>query len=78
MDDKKKVTAALSAVWHKIKTEAETIDKIEGKPFAQQVIPTESHAPDISLSLWRSSGRQAQMRMRTLMQMRMFQASRLK
>lgn len=78
MEDKKKVTAALSAVWYKIKTEAEAIDKIEGKPFAQQVIRGELHAPDISLNLWRSSGRQAQMRMRTLMQRRMFQTSRLK
>lgn len=78
MEDKKKATAAISAVWHKIKTEAEAIDKIEGKPLAQQVIPTESHAPEIVFNLWRSSGRQAQMRMRTLMQMRMFQTSRLK
>ena len=78
MEDKKKATAAISAVWLKIKTETEAIDKIEGKPLAQRVIQRELHAPDISLSLWRSSGRQAQMRMRTLMQMRMFQALRLK
>ena len=78
MEDKKKVTAAISAVWQQIKTEVETIDSIEVKSLAQQVIPSESHAPEIAFNLWRSSGRQAQMRMRTLMQMRMFQASRLK
>jgi len=78
MEDKKKVTAAISAVWQQIKTEVEPIDSIEGKPPAQQVIPRETHAPEIAFNLWRSSGRQAQMRMRILMQRRMFQASRLK
>lgn len=78
MEDKKKIIAAISAVWHQIKMQADTIDRNEDKPLAQQVIAGAMHSPETALSLWRSSGRLAQMRMRTLMQMRMFQASRLK
>jgi hypothetical protein len=76
VEDKKKITAAISAVWHQIKTEAEIIDKNEGEAPAQQVIARGSNAPEKVASFWKNSGRQAQMQMRTLMQMRTFSTSR--
>ena len=77
MKDKKKIAAAISAVWHHIKAEEEAIHKYETEPLGHQVIPGFTRAPSIAFSLWRSSGRQAQTQMRILMQMRMFQRSRL-
>jgi hypothetical protein len=76
MEDKKKITAAISAVWHHIKTEAEAIHKYETKPLRHQARAGFTKAPTIAFSLWRSSGRQAQMQTRILMQMKTFQASR--
>ena len=77
MEDKKKIAAAISAVWHHIKAEEEAIHKYETEPRRHQVIPGITKAPTTAFSLWRSSGRQAQMQMRNLMQIKMFQTSRL-
>jgi hypothetical protein len=77
MEDKKKIAAAISAVCHHIKIEAEAIHKHETMPRRHQPISGITKAPTTAFNLWRNSGRQAQMQMRTLMQMRMFQTSRL-
>ncbi|MGD8522198.1 MAG: hypothetical protein PVF56_13710 [Desulfobacterales bacterium] len=77
MKDKEKIAAAISAVWHHITTEEETINKYETEPVSHQVIPGYTGAPTAGFSPWRSSGRQAQMQMRNMMQMRTFQASKL-
>ena len=77
MEDKKKIAAAISAVWHHIKAEEEAIHKYETMPRRHQPISGITKAPTTAFNLWRNSGRQAQMQMRNMMQMRMFQTSRL-
>ena len=68
MDSRKKKAAAISAVMSYIKTEEEA--------FSLQPIAAADHAPyssaPVQLKLWGISGRQAQMQMRNLMQMKAF------
>ena len=77
MDDKKKIAAALSALRSYMKAEEEAIHKYDNELLSHQVLPGFTHASAKAYNLWRSSGRQAQMQMRALMQLRMFQTSRL-
>ncbi|MEA3279653.1 MAG: hypothetical protein U9Q38_03505 [Thermodesulfobacteriota bacterium] len=68
MGDKKKIVAAISAVMNYIRTEEEIacnqpVDALGQDPY--------SSAP-VQLKLWGISGRQAQMQMRNLMQMKGF------
>jgi hypothetical protein len=68
MSDKKKITAAVSAVMSYLEEEA----------AATQVAPPEINAPaagpvpSAPVSFWGISGRQAQMQMRNLMQLKAF------
>ena len=68
MENKKKKAAAISAVISYIKTEEEAL--------SMQPIAAADHAPyssaPVQLKLWGISGRQAQMQMRNLMQMKAF------
>ena len=68
MENRKKKAAAISAVMSYIKTEEEA--------FSLQPIAAADHAPyssaPVQLKLWGISGRQAQMQMRNLMQMKAF------
>ncbi len=64
MNEKKKITAALSAVVHYIRTEEETAARsfLEGQAPA---VPT-------GQNLWGLNGRQTQMQMRTMVSMKAF------
>ncbi len=68
MENKKKMAAAISAVMNYIRTEEDII--------SNQPVDALNQAPYLSapvqLKLWGISGRQAQMQMRNLMQMKAF------
>ena len=72
MKGKKKVTAAIAAVTQYMRIEEETIlmqqAAMGGMPQALSV-----SAPAAAFSPWSMNGRQTQMQMRNLMQMRTFQ-----
>ena len=70
MSDKKKITAAVSAVMSYLQEEAAAIamnaasqDYIETAPPVSPALPTR---------FWAASGRQAQMQMRNMMQLKAF------
>ncbi len=67
-ENNKKIAAAISAVTRYIQQEEEIIYT---QPF-----PAAAHAPSVKLRLWGLSGRQAQMQMRNLMQMKAFHGAR--
>ncbi len=70
MKDNKKVTAAVTAVMHYIQEEEVLLMQqaaIGGMPQAPSV-----SAPATAFSPWSMNGRQTQMQMRNLMQMRTF------
>ena len=69
MEAENKITAAVAAVLHYIRTEEEAAD-------AQRTLSDGALSESLSgmnYNPWRASGRQAQMQMRILMQMRIFQ-----
>ena len=70
MDNQKKISAAIAAVMHYIQEEAVLMQQtaMDGMP---QVLTSVS-APATSISPWSMNGRQTQMQMRNLMQMRTF------
>jgi hypothetical protein len=72
MKDNKKVTAAIAAVTHYMRMEEEAVlvqqTAMGGMP---QVLSSVS-APATSISPWSMNGRQTQMQLRNLMQMRTF------
>ena len=71
MKDNKKVTAAIAAVTHYMRMEEEAVlmqqAAMGGMPQASAV-----SAPATAISPWSMNGRQTQMQMRNLMQMRTF------
>ncbi|MEA3428616.1 MAG: hypothetical protein U9Q84_05280 [Thermodesulfobacteriota bacterium] len=72
MENKKKKAAAISAVMSYIKTEEEVVDM-------QPAIVTDRAdfvSRQVLLNLWGINGRQAQMQMRSLMQMKVFHGVR--
>jgi hypothetical protein len=66
-ENNKKIAAAISAVLRYIQEE----ETIYTQPF-----PAVAPAPSVKLRLWGLSGRQAQMQMRNLMQMKAFHGSK--
>jgi len=68
----KKITAALAAVTHYIETEEEAL-RLQAAMLA---VPQAASAPAAGLNLWSLSGRQTQMQLRNLMQLRTFQNNR--
>ena len=70
MKDNKKFTAAIAAVTHYMRMEEESM-------LIQQAamggMPQAPSAPAAAFSPWSMNGRQTQMQMRNLMQMRTFQ-----
>ncbi|MBC2694726.1 MAG: hypothetical protein HF982_05530 [Desulfobacteraceae bacterium] len=66
-ENKKKIAAAISAVTRYIQQEEE---------IYTQPCPALAHTPSVKLRLWSLSGRQAQMQMRNLMQMKAFHGSK--
>lgn len=70
MENRKKIAAAVSAVMNYIQTEEEAICiQSMAAPAVEPVPEAYSAAP---VKLWGMSGRQAQMQMRNMMQMRTF------
>ena len=70
MENKKKITAAVSAVINYIKTEEEAMCiQSLAEPDVKPIPKAYAAAP---VKLWGMSGRQAQMQMRNMMQMRTF------
>ncbi|MDL1983958.1 MAG: hypothetical protein LWX54_07165 [Deltaproteobacteria bacterium] len=67
-ENNKKLVAATSAVLKYIQQQEEEI--------YTQPCPAAAHAPSVKLRLWGLSGRQAQMQMRNLMQMKAFHGSK--
>jgi hypothetical protein len=74
MGDVKKATAAISAVLLYIKAEEEAIAMQSAMqvPAAGPVMPLVSRTPAPVMKPWALNGRQAQMQMRNLMQLRTF------
>jgi hypothetical protein len=70
MENKKKISAAIAAVMHYIQEEEAVLLQqaaMGGMPQAPAV-----SAPATAISPWSMNGRQSQMQMRNLMQMRTF------
>jgi len=77
MDDKKKITAALSAVLHFIRTEQEALTAHASPlPTVQRPSPVSTCGPERPYNPWGMSGRQTQMQIRDLMLMRTFKNTR--
>ena len=76
MDDKAKVTAAVSAVLHYIRSEEQTIAMQASQPMVKQMTAAAGPALTMVPNSWGVSGRQAQMQMGNLMQMRAFRKVR--
>jgi hypothetical protein len=72
MGNARKAAAAITAVLHYIKTKEEAIGMQAGLPAASPTMPLISQAPAPVVKPWGLSGRQAQMQMRNLMQLRAF------
>jgi hypothetical protein len=74
MEDVKKATAAISAVLLYVKAEEEAIamQSAMQAQAAGPVMPLVSRAPAPVMKPWALNGRQAQMQMRNLMQLRTF------
>jgi hypothetical protein len=70
MDNQKKICAAIAAVMHYIYEEEAVLMQAPMGGRAQMPFVS---APAKDFSPWRMNGRQAQMQMRNLMQMRAFQ-----
>jgi len=68
-ENNKKLVAATSAVLKYIQQEEEEI-------IYSQPCPAAAQAPSVKLRLWGLSGRQAQMQMRNLMQMKAFHGAK--
>ena len=72
MENRRKMSAAISAVMNYIKTEEEAIC-IQSLAAPEVELAQAAYAAVMSpVKLWGMSGRQAQMRMRNMMQMRTF------
>jgi len=72
MGNARKTTAAISAVLQYIKTEEEAIAMQTAMQAAQPQMPMFAQQPAQGVKPWGVSGRQAQMQMRNLMQLRTF------
>ena len=72
MENKKKITAAISAVMNYIRTEEEAICIQSLAAREVEPVPAARAAAMGPVKLWGMSGRQAQMQMRNMMQMRTF------
>jgi hypothetical protein len=69
MENQKKISAAIAAVMHYIQEE----EAILMQQAAMGGMPQAQSAPAAAFSPWSMNGRQTQMQMRNLMQMRTFQ-----
>jgi hypothetical protein len=72
MKDNKKVTAAIAAVTHYMRMEEETVLMQQTAMGGMPQVLSSVSAPATSISPWSMNGRQTQMQLRNLMQMRTF------
>ena len=72
MENAPKSAAAIAAVLQYIKTEEEAIAMQSALQAAQPQMPMFAQQPEPAVKPWGVSGRQAQMQMRNLMQLRTF------
>ncbi len=72
MKDNKKVTAAIAAVTHYMRMEEEAVLMQQTAMGGMSQVLSSVSAPATSISPWSMNGRQTQMQMRNLMQMRTF------
>ena len=70
MKDNEKVTAAIAAVTHYMRMEEDAI-RMQAAGFGMPQVPT-APLPLAAANPWGMNGRQTQMQMRNLMQMRTF------
>ncbi len=70
MDNQKKITAAIAAVVHYIRME-EGASRMQAAGYGMTQVPT-AQLPVAAANPWGMNGRQTQMQMRNLMQMRTF------
>ena len=71
MENSKKVTAAIAAVTHYMRMEEEAFLMQQAAMGGMPQVPTIS-APAMTISPWGMNGRQTQMQIRNLMQLRTF------
>ena len=76
MTDKKKITAAVSGVLHYLRTEQEALAMSSTLATGWQPSLSAENGPPLSFKPWGISGRQEQMQVRNLMQMRTFKSVR--
>ncbi len=73
MNDKKKKMAAIAAVTHYIKTQQEQAAYIQSQQAAESQVQTVETVVTLKLmSMWGVSGRQQQMQVRNMVQMKAF------
>ena len=72
MENARKATAAVAAVLQYIKTQEEAISMQSAMQAGQPQAPLVAQPPLPAVKPWGVSGRQAQMQMRNLMQLRTF------
>ena len=72
MKDNKKVTAAIAAVTHYMRMEEEAVLMQQAAIGSMPQVLSSVSAPATSISPWSMNGRQTQMQLRNLMQMRTF------
>ena len=72
MDNQKKVTAAIAAVTHYMRMEEEAVLMQQTAMGGMPQVLSSVSAPATSISPWSMNGRQTQMQLRNLMQMRTF------
>ncbi|MDM8514595.1 hypothetical protein QUF76_00215 [Desulfobacterales bacterium HSG16] len=73
MENKAKMTAIAAAVMNYIKTEEEAaiaLSAMSSAPVVEQV--QTQQMPPVQVNMWGMSGRQSQMQMRNMMQMKAF------
>jgi len=72
MKDNKKVTAAIAAVTHYMRMEEEAVLMQQTAMGGMPQVLSSVSPPATSISPWSMNGRQTQMQLRNLMQMRTF------
>ena len=72
MKDNKKVTAAIAAVTHYMRMEEEAVLMQQTAMGGMPQVLSSVSAPATSISPWSMNGRQTQMQLRNLMQLRTF------
>ena len=72
MENKKKISAAIAAVMHYIQEEEAVLMQQTAMGGMPPQVVSSVTAPVTSISPWSLNGRQTQMQMRNLMQMRTF------